>query len=209
MSLLGDGLFERARSTSFALLGLAAAVGFAAIAIAVNQDWPLIADSPIPAAPEPAREDASDAKSADVRLAVGPANGMSSRAAPGAAMGDEGDAGQASPPPAPPAGGIAASSPVDRGPDRSHGETPDPPAPQPQPLPVSRPQVEQPAATPDPASALSPSPPDAPVTASDEDEDDRDDDEDDWDPPRDRGRGHDDDWDHGHGHGHGWDDDDH
>lgn len=212
-SFLGDGILERARSTSLALLGLAAAVGLGTIALAINQDWPLIAGSPIPAAPEPVREDASDAKSADERSGVGPANGRPSHPAPAAAIGDEDSADQASPPSAPLTGGITASLPVDGGPDRSDGKAPDPspqqPQPNPQPLPVSRPQAEQPAPTPRPAPVPSSGAPDAPVTtASDEDEDDDDGDEDDWDSPRDRGRGHDDDWDHGHGHGHGWDDDD-
>ncbi|HXV04613.1 MAG TPA: hypothetical protein VFP23_01760, partial [Solirubrobacterales bacterium] len=40
-SLLGDGLLERARSTSFAMLGLTAAVGLGLVALALNQSWPL------------------------------------------------------------------------------------------------------------------------------------------------------------------------
>lgn len=47
-SVLGDGLLERTRSTSLALLGLTAAIGLAMVALAVNQDWPLIAGAPIP-----------------------------------------------------------------------------------------------------------------------------------------------------------------
>lgn len=47
-SVLGDGLLERARSTSLALLGLTAAVGMAMVALALNQGWPLIAGAPIP-----------------------------------------------------------------------------------------------------------------------------------------------------------------
>lgn len=49
-SLLGGGLLERARSTTLALLGMTAAVGLAMVALALNQSWPLIADSPIPGA---------------------------------------------------------------------------------------------------------------------------------------------------------------
>src|SRR4029077_564849 len=47
-SVLGDGLLERGRSTSLALLGLTAAVGLAMVALALNQGWPLIAGAPIP-----------------------------------------------------------------------------------------------------------------------------------------------------------------
>jgi hypothetical protein len=50
-SLLGDGLLERTRSTTFGLLGVTAAVGLAAIALALQGDWPLIAGSPVPRAP--------------------------------------------------------------------------------------------------------------------------------------------------------------
>jgi len=46
--VLGDGLLERTRSTSLALLGLTAAIGLAMVALALNQDWPLIAGAPIP-----------------------------------------------------------------------------------------------------------------------------------------------------------------
>lgn len=47
-SLLGDGLLERARATSLALLGATAAVGLAIVALALNQGWPLIAGSAVP-----------------------------------------------------------------------------------------------------------------------------------------------------------------
>lgn len=47
-SVLGDGLLERTRSTSLALLGATAAIGLAMIALALNQGWPLIAGAPIP-----------------------------------------------------------------------------------------------------------------------------------------------------------------
>jgi hypothetical protein len=50
-SLLGTGLLERARSTSLALLGATAAVGLAIVALALNQDWPLISGSGIPSIP--------------------------------------------------------------------------------------------------------------------------------------------------------------
>lgn len=47
-NVLGDGLLERTRSTSLALLGLTAAIGLAMVALALNQGWPLIAGAPIP-----------------------------------------------------------------------------------------------------------------------------------------------------------------
>jgi len=50
-SLLGDGLLERARATSLALLGAVAAVGLAIVALALNQGWPLIAGSSVPRLP--------------------------------------------------------------------------------------------------------------------------------------------------------------
>lgn len=50
-SVLGGGLLERARSTTLALLGVTTAVGLAMVALALNQSWPLIADSPLPEAP--------------------------------------------------------------------------------------------------------------------------------------------------------------
>jgi len=50
-SVLGSGLLERARSTTFALLGVTAAFGLAIVAIALNQSWPVVAGSPIPGIP--------------------------------------------------------------------------------------------------------------------------------------------------------------
>jgi len=47
-SVLGDGLLERARSTSLALLGFTAAIGLAMVALVFNQGWPLIPGAPIP-----------------------------------------------------------------------------------------------------------------------------------------------------------------
>ena len=47
-SFLGDGILERARSTSLALLGATAALGLAIVALALNQSWPLVPGSPIP-----------------------------------------------------------------------------------------------------------------------------------------------------------------
>lgn len=47
-SVLGEGLLERARAISLALLGVTAAVGLAIIALVMNQSWPLVAGSSIP-----------------------------------------------------------------------------------------------------------------------------------------------------------------
>jgi len=47
-SVLGDGMLDRARAISLGLLGVTAALGFAMIALALNQNWPLIPGAPIP-----------------------------------------------------------------------------------------------------------------------------------------------------------------
>src|SRR3954452_521796 len=53
MSIWGDGLLDRARSTSLALLGLTAAVGLALVAYVAHQGWPLLPGSPIPSITSP------------------------------------------------------------------------------------------------------------------------------------------------------------
>jgi len=58
--VLGNGMLERARATSLALLGVTAAVGLAIVALAANQGWPLIAGSSIPQIP-PVRQDVGKA----------------------------------------------------------------------------------------------------------------------------------------------------
>lgn len=45
-------MLERARATSLALLGATAAVGLGIVALALNQSWPLLEGSAIPAAPK-------------------------------------------------------------------------------------------------------------------------------------------------------------
>jgi hypothetical protein len=47
-SVFGAGLPERLRSTSLALLGLTAAAGLGLVAFALQQDWPVARDLPIP-----------------------------------------------------------------------------------------------------------------------------------------------------------------
>jgi hypothetical protein len=60
-NVLGVGILERARATSLALLGATAAVGLAIVAIAVNQEWPLIAGSSVPPIP-PRHQNLGEAK---------------------------------------------------------------------------------------------------------------------------------------------------
>jgi hypothetical protein len=51
LSLLGDGLLERVRSTSLALLGLSTAIGLGLVAVALQQGWPVSPNLPIPNLP--------------------------------------------------------------------------------------------------------------------------------------------------------------
>jgi hypothetical protein len=71
-SILGDGLLERARSTTLALLGAIAAFGLALVAVTLQEGWPLIAGSPVP--PGPALHEA-----------VGGATALGAKATPRAA----------------------------------------------------------------------------------------------------------------------------
>jgi hypothetical protein len=48
ISLAGDGLLERMRSTTFALLGITAAMALGLVAIAAQQVWPELPFSPLP-----------------------------------------------------------------------------------------------------------------------------------------------------------------
>jgi hypothetical protein len=50
-SLLGDGLPERLRSTSIALLGIIAAVGLGIVGFALQVGFPLVASAPLPEGP--------------------------------------------------------------------------------------------------------------------------------------------------------------
>lgn len=51
ISIAGDSFLERARSTTFALLGMIVAVGLAIVALAMHQEWPVVGGSAIPGAP--------------------------------------------------------------------------------------------------------------------------------------------------------------
>ncbi len=53
-SFAGTGLLERLRSTAVALLGVTAAMALGLVALAVQQDWPLLPAAPIPGLPGPA-----------------------------------------------------------------------------------------------------------------------------------------------------------
>ncbi len=50
-SLAGDGLPERMRSTTFALLGITAATCLGLVAVFSQQEWPLLSPGPLPVAP--------------------------------------------------------------------------------------------------------------------------------------------------------------
>ena len=56
ISVFGDGVLERARSTSLALLGTIAAIGLAIVAFALQLGWPIGTDGPLPNAPQEGRQ---------------------------------------------------------------------------------------------------------------------------------------------------------
>lgn len=166
--MLGAGLLERARSTTLALLGATTAVGLVMVALALNQSWPLVADSPLPAAP-PRHEAIGKATVVARAIANGPGSGLvrldgaegpdSRRAASG------GDAGGAHVP----EGGFAPSASAElvvapSAPAEPQGDAPgstDDPAPAPSPA-GKTPQVP---ATPEPAQPQ-PAPQSPPVVES-------------------------------------------
>jgi hypothetical protein len=227
-SVLGNGLLERARSTSLALLGLTAAVGLTMVALALNQGWPLIAGGPIPHVP-PLEQGVGEAS---IAAGVGGSAGRSEPVAAGPRSGgavardEKRRRGQ---------GGIPAADSEPTASDqfvvapsvpaKSQGDRPDgapdrsqPPPDDAQPPKQAAPKspTTSPVASPE-LVAAPPSPePSSPVaTASDVPAEESDgppwskggghaygyddDDDDDWDK--------DDDWDHGHGHDHDWDHD--
>jgi hypothetical protein len=141
-SLLGDGLLERTRSTTFALLGLTAAVGLALIAVVLQGDWPLIAGSPIPQAPV-VRESVGAAAALDAPAAPPVAQRAAARRQPTAPSHGTGSDRHAGGVPAAPAELVSspatptdppASSPHSggsHGPAAPHGQTPSAPQSQP------------------------------------------------------------------------------
>ena len=209
-------MLERARATSLALLGATAAVGLAIVALALNQGWPLLEGSAIPAAP---REDVGKAsvvaRPARVvpvqatgrrRAGSGRAHRGGASARPHAAAvtpsGGEGattlavsetapaaSPGVASKPKAPHAQGKAPTSP---------SQPTSSPAAQPTAAPASSPPAEEPAPAPSPAPP--PAQPEAVASEAPPEESNV--------PSWSHGNGHaygrDDD-----GHGHGWGDDGH
>jgi hypothetical protein len=217
-SILGDGLLERARATSLALLGATAAVGLAIMALAFNQGWPLIAGSSIPRI-QPRHQSIADAAvAAAAGNAQSPGGGgrdRSSRHRRGAVGAPASGPGTASVPSAELV--VSPSTPVDtRGPSHSspapHGHAPaaqqpvqQAPAAPASPTPAPAPAAPQPEAAPAPAPVSAPVPVPAPAppqaTASEtppEEESNL--------PPWSHGRGHgygrSEDW-----HDHGWGDD--
>lgn len=217
-SVLGGGLLERARSTTLALLGVTTAVGLTMVALALNQSWPLVADSPIPVIP-PRQEAVGDASVAARAIASvdapdpGPAGAESSRGADSARPAGGGSGGDVVGPridPAPSASAelvVAPSAPAEPRGDAPPGGGEAAPAPSPtatspgapaSPVPVSA--TPDPEPTPSPPPAVETPPPtsaEAPVDSSDEDEWDEDDD---WDDDDDSGWG----GGHGQGRGHHW-----
>jgi hypothetical protein len=78
VSVFGDGLLERARSTSLALLGGIAATGLAIVAFALQLGWPIGADRPLPSAPQKRQ-----AVGAGVAVAATPSRPAHRRGSPG------------------------------------------------------------------------------------------------------------------------------
>lgn len=66
LSLAGDGLPERMRSTAFALLGITAATCLGLVAVFSQQEWPLLSPGPLPVAP------AGPGAVGDAAIAAGP-----------------------------------------------------------------------------------------------------------------------------------------
>ncbi|HEU4907088.1 MAG TPA: hypothetical protein VFT19_13390 [Solirubrobacterales bacterium] len=227
-SVLGSGLLERARSTTFALLGVTAAVGLAIVALALNQSWPVVPGSPIPGIPRGDEEvgAARVVSRADARGRSG--SSAASRDRSGGLRGDR-DPGatpaasrEVSPSDLAPSGSgesVYASTPVkstSRGasqkpaqaaPDSQSGPAkPQPqtvtPNPSPQPTPPAAPPASETETPPPPATAASAPPEEESNVPS-------------WSEgrghaygrsDRDWGHGGHDDWDRGRSYGHRWDD---
>jgi hypothetical protein len=211
-SVLGQGLLERARAMSLALLGVTAAVGLAIVALALNQGWPLIAGSSIPPIPPQHQEVGKATVAAPAQpesagrrvLSPGPLH----RSAAPARGGDRGTSGTS-----PGVGSVPATefvvspaAPAKPQGDHAHGSpdqqspAPDKPAPQAPEAPVVASPPAEPASSVPPASGTAPTTPTAatsevPANSSS--------------PSSSHGDDHsydgDDDW---GDHGHEWDEDD-
>lgn len=216
-SVLGGGLLERARSTTLALLGATTAVGLAMVALALNQSWPVIADSPLPVGP-PRHEavgEASVAAGAIANAADPSPDRAEGSLSSGARRSDRGGSSAPADGSAPTAPElvVAPSAPAERGGDAPGADEPSaPPSPAaetPQapaaPVPVSSAPALPKSAPPSPPTAETPPPltsAEVQVDSSDGEgeEDDWDDDDGDWDDDRsgDRGYGRGGRWSRGH-----------
>lgn len=166
--ILGDGILDRARATSLGLLGVTAALGLAMVALALNQNWPLIPGAPIPGFGDrqQAIGDASvaaDAKASSNRTLQGSAGGQP----PGAPARPAGKGAEGRPSPAdsqpriPESVVVSDSTPASSPVDRSAGDA----------SPTPAPAAQQPVATPAPASPPTPvsgvsSPPQPPADSA-------------------------------------------
>jgi hypothetical protein len=89
---MGDGLLDRARSTSFALLCIPAGLGLTLVAFALTQGWPVVPGSPIPGLPilhsgvSDGRIAAGASPGGESRLGSGPSVSPATRARPGGAL---------------------------------------------------------------------------------------------------------------------------
>jgi hypothetical protein len=160
-SLLGDGLLERARSTTFALLGLTTAVGLAVVGVALRESWPLVAGSPIPRAPVVHESvGVADALAARTRrpasgvLPARPKRGSASRPGQSLVAADE--------PPAPPPAELVSSPAAPVGRRGGNGSLRSPPPKAPAPTPPQTAQSQTPSAaapTTPPTTSPAPKPP--------------------------------------------------
>jgi len=210
LSVMGEGLLERARSTTLALLGGVAAIGLIAVGLALNQGWPLLPESPLPAERPVVRRPGGGGGSGGEDSAHR-ANASSARRGRARVSSDaepRGDGGAVSTPAASGDGGesIATSSPVASAPSgktKGGGKKPSPPIQKPQeaasPNPVAQPvstaappQQSQPGPT---ELESEPEPESDPATASAAPENGNA-----WGWDNGQARGHDHDHDHGWGH---------
>jgi hypothetical protein len=164
-AVFGNGMLERARATSLALLGFTAAVGLAIVALAANQGWPLIAGSSIPTIPPrhaavgPGVAVAGLEPSA-IHADAAPAGGRHPAGTRDAA-GHSGGASPATPAPVP-SSELVVSPSVPTPPQG--GDSPAAPKPSPKPAPQpTQPTAGAPAAAPAPAPSPPSTPPAAPV----------------------------------------------
>ena len=197
-AIFGNGMLERARATSLALLGFTAAVGLSIVALAANQGWPLIAGSSIPTIP-PRHASVGPGvvvaglESSAAQAEAAPAGGRHPAGARDAA-GHSGGASPAAPAPAPSSELVVSPSvPTPPQGGDSPGAPKSPPRPATQP---TQPTAGAPAAAPAPAPPSTPPAPPAvpaPPTATSSE------------APPEESESHVPSWSHGHGHAYGRD----